>query len=348
MDLGFVLTQSITQAIGVTAIIYLLATMGLNIQFGYTGLLNFGQIAFVAIGAYAIGVFMIQWQQNPWPSWMPWQTLVPNLWVAILYALLLSVILALILGIPTLRLRADYLAIVTIATGEIIRLAFKSTDPLGGSQGINGKMGQEEAFRDLNPFGVGDFYGIRPFRFSGCTLWTLLVAWVLVAVGSIFVWALMRSPWGRVVKAIREDEDAVRSLGKNVYTYKMQSLIIGGVLGMFSGMIFALDRGSIQPDNYSRDVTFYILTALVLGGVAKVMGSIVGPMMFWGLFVFSDNFLRDLTDTGPLRIAGVTIIQSTQVGAVNYMLVGLGLILLMTLRPQGVFGNRKEMALDGR
>jgi branched-chain amino acid transport system permease protein len=215
----------------------------------------------------------------------------------------------------------------------------------GGSDGINNFS---KAFRDLNPFGVGDFYGIRPFRFSGYTLWTLLVAWALVALGSLFVWALMRSPWGRVVKAIREDEDAVRSLGKNVYTYKMQSLIIGGVLGMFSGMIFALDRGSIQPDNYSRDVTFYILTALVLGGVAKVMGSIVGPMMFWGLFVFSDNFLRDLTDSGPLRIGGVTIIQSTQVGAVNYMLVGLGLILLMTLRPQGIFGNRKEMALDGR
>ncbi|MBM3688234.1 MAG: hypothetical protein FJW80_01025, partial [Actinobacteria bacterium] len=131
MDMGFVLTQAITQAIGVTAIIYLLATMGLNIQFGYTGLLNFGQIAFVAVGSYAIGVFLIQWQQDPWPNWMPWPTLVPNLWVAILYALLLSVALALILGIPTLRLRADYLAIVTIATGEIMRLAFKSTDPLG-------------------------------------------------------------------------------------------------------------------------------------------------------------------------------------------------------------------------
>ena len=115
MDMGFVLTQAISQAIGVTAIIYLLATMGLNIQFGYTGLLNFGQIAFVAVGSYAIGVFMVQWQQNPWPGWMPWQTLVPNLWVAILYALLLSVALSLILGVPTLRLRADYLAIVALA-----------------------------------------------------------------------------------------------------------------------------------------------------------------------------------------------------------------------------------------
>ena len=334
MDLLSIIENTMRALVGIDAAYFALAALGLNVQFGYTGLLNFGQAAFMACGAYGLG--------------MTAHYFGVSFWWGIVFGLIYVIVLGLIVGIPTLRLRADYLAIVTIATAEIVRLVVRSVrfkHFFGGSDGINNFS---KAFRDLNPFGVGDFYGIRPFRFSGYTLWTLLVAWALVVVGSLFVWALMRSPWGRVVKAIREDEDAVRSLGKNVYTYKMQSLIIGGVLGMFSGMIFALDRGSIQPDNYSRDVTFYILTALVLGGVAKVMGSIVGPMMFWGLFVFSDNFLRDLTDTGPLRIAGVTIIQSTQVGAVNYMLVGLGLILLMTLRPQGVFGNRKEMALDGR
>jgi branched-chain amino acid transport system permease protein len=334
VDVLSIIENTMRALVGIDAAYFALAALGLNVQFGYTGLLNFGQAAFMACGAYGLG--------------MTAHYFGVSFWWGLVFGLIYVIVLGLIVGIPTLRLRADYLAIVTIATAEIVRLVVRSVrfkHFFGGSDGINNFS---KAFRDLNPFGVGDFYGIRPFRFSGYTLWTLLVAWALVALGSLFVWALMRSPWGRVVKAIREDEDAVRSLGKNVYTYKMQSLIIGGVLGMFSGMIFALDRGSIQPDNYSRDVTFYILTALVLGGVAKVMGSIVGPMMFWGLFVFSDNFLRDLTDSGPLRIGGVTIIQSTQVGAVNYMLVGLGLILLMTLRPQGIFGNRKEMALDGR
>jgi branched-chain amino acid transport system permease protein len=128
----------------------------------------------------------------------------------------------------------------------------------------------------------------------------------------------------------------------------MQSLIIGGLIGMFSGVVFALDRGSVQPDNYSRDVTFYILTALVLGGVAKVSGSIVGSMLFWGIFVFCDNFLRELTKDEPLKIFGVTVMRKIQVGAINYMLIGVGLMLLMTFRPQGIFGNRKEMALDAR
>ena len=127
MDFSFVLGQSITQALGVTAIIYCLAAMGLNLQFGYTGLLNFGQVAFAAIGAYSIGVVVISFGAS--------------LWAAIPIGLLASVALALILGIPTLRLRADYLAIVTIATSEIIRLLVRSIalrDTFGGANGING------------------------------------------------------------------------------------------------------------------------------------------------------------------------------------------------------------------
>ena len=258
------------------------------------------------------------------------------------------IILALIVGIPTLRLRADYLAIVTIATAEIVRLFVRSVKfnkLFGGTEGISNFS---RDYRELNPFEPGSTYGFAPFTFSGYTLITILVGWTLVAIFALLVWQLMRSPWGRVIKGIREDEDAVRSLGKNVYAYKMQSLIIGGIVGMFAGMILALDRGSVQPDNYSRDVTFYVLTALVLGGLAKVSGSIVGSMLFWVLFVLSDNVLREVTRNGPLRIGDFTVIQSTQVGAVNYMFVGLGLMLLMTYRPQGLFGNRKEMALDGR
>ena len=121
---------------------------------------------------------------------------------------------------------------------------------------------------------------------------------------------------------------------------------IGGVIGTVSGMIFALDRGSVQPDNYSRDLTFYILTALVLGGVAKVSGSIFGSMMFWGLFTFMDNFLRQVAKD-PVSIGNFTIMKSTQVGQLNFILIGITLILLMVFRPQGVFGNRKEMAFDG-
>lgn len=334
MDWLRIIENTLRALTGIDAAYFALAALGLNVQFGYTGLLNFGQAAFMACGAYGLG--------------MTSQYFGVGMWWGILIGLVLVVILGLLVGIPTLRLRSDYLAIVTIATAEIVRLCVRSVkfkQYFGGSDGINSFSIQ---FRKLSPFDAGAQYGIRPFQYSGYTVWTLIIGWMLVGVFSLFVYMLMKSPWGRVVKAIREDEDAVRSLGKSVYSYKMQALIIGGFIGMFSGMIFALDRGSVQPDNYSRDVTFYILTALVLGGVAKVSGSVIGPMMFWAIFVFSDNFLREVTRNEPLRIFGVSVLQKTQVGSVNYMIVGIGLMLLMTFRPQGVFGNRKEMALDAR
>lgn len=334
MDWNQIFQNTVRAAVGVDAIYFAIAAIGLNVQFGYTGLVNFGQAAFMACGSYGLG--------------MTAQYFGIGLWWGIPLGIVCVIVLALIVGIPTLRLRADYLAIVTIATAEIVRLFVRSVKfnkVFGGTEGIS-NFSRE--YRDLNPFEPGRTYGFAPFRFSGYTLITIIVGWVLVAIFATLVWQLMRSPWGRVIKGIREDEDAVRSLGKNVYAYKMQSLIIGGIIGMFAGMVLALDRGSVQPDNYSRDVTFYVLTALVLGGLAKVSGSIFGSMLFWVLFVLSDNFLREITRNGPLRIGDFTVIESTQVGAVNYMFVGLGLMLLMTYRPQGLFGNRKEMALDGR
>jgi len=332
MDIGFVLTQSISQAIGVTAIIYLLATMGLNIQFGYTGLLNFGQIAFVAVGSYAIGVFMVQWQGS---------VFVPNLWVAILYGILLSVLLALILGVPTLRLRADYLAIVTIAAGEIIRLVFKSTDALGGAQGINGKMGEE--FYAINPFPEQDRFDLGPLSYTRNDAWVVTVGWIVIALLLLLTWALMRSPWGRVLKGIREDEDAVRSLGKSTYVRKMQALILGGIFGTLGGIFWAVAKQSVQPDSFVPAFTFFCYTILILGGAARVMGPVVGAIIFWFLLVFIEQFLLLLIDNGT-----ITFMEPTQVGPIRFILVGIGLMLLMIFRPQGILGDKKELALDAR
>lgn len=334
MDWIKIIENTIRASVGVDAIYFAIAALGLNIHFGYTGMLNFGQAAFMACGSYGLG--------------MTAQYFGVGLWWGIPIGIILVIILALIVGIPTLRLRADYLAIVTIATAEIVRLFVRSVkfnNIFGGTEGISNFSRQ---YRDLNPFDPSKTYGVRPFLYTGYSFFTIIIGWVLVGLFSLFVWQLMRSPWGRVIKGIREDEDAVRSLGKNVFYYKMQALIIGGILGMFAGMVLSLDRGSVQPDNYSRMVTFYILTALVLGGLAKVSGSVFGSVLFWFLFVLSDNILREVTRDGPLQIGGRTIIQSNQVGAVNYMFVGIGLMLLIVFRPQGLFGNRQEMALDGR
>jgi len=323
---------------GVDAMYFAVAAIGLNVQFGYTGLLNFGQVGFMMCGAYGLGLTASYFDIS--------------MWWGIPLAIGLGIVLGLIMGIPTLRLRADYLAIVTIAIAEVMRLFARSVrfDRIfGGSDGISAFS---KPYRDLNPFDANSdsAYGAGIVRYSGYRFYTLVVGWSIVAIFGLAVWLLMRSPFGRILKAIREDEDAVRSLGKNVFSYKMQALIIGGVIATFSGMLLALDRGSVQPDNFSRDLTFYILTALVLGGVARVSGSIVGPMIFWGLLAFVDVFLNEAAGSdGKLKVFGVSLISNvTQIGQIRLMLVGLGLILLMVFRPQGVFGDRREMALDGR
>jgi branched-chain amino acid transport system permease protein len=338
IDFGTVLDLTLRAFFGVNAMYFAIAAIGLNVQFGYTGLLNFGQVAFMACGAYGLGLTA--------------QYFDISMWWGIPLSILLGVLLGLVMGIPTLRLRADYLAIVTIAIAEVIRLTVRSVrfDRIfGGSDGISTFSGP---YRNLNPFDANspNAYGVGPVRYTGYTFYTLVVGWIIVALFAVAVWLLMRSPFGRILKAIREDEDAVRSLGKNVFSYKMQALILGGVIATFSGMMLSLDRGSVQPDNFSRDLTFYILTALVLGGVARVSGSIVGPMLFWALLAFIEGMLTQAAGPdGQIVIFGVTVIKSSsQVGQVQFMLVGLGLILLMVFRPQGLFGNRKEMALDGR
>jgi neutral amino acid transport system permease protein len=330
VDFGVIISNTLNALLNAEALYLALAAIGLNVQFGYTGLLNFGQVGFLAIAAYGLGVGVTY-------LGLPF-------FASILLGLALAVLLALLLGIPTLRLRADYLAIVTIAASEVIRLVARSAvlrDVTGGSSGLTGFA---DGFYALNPFGRGN-YGFGPFSYSENRFWLLLVGWTLVLLGSLLVFLLMRSPWGRVLKAIREDEDAARSLGKNVVGYKMQALVLGGLFGALGGFVFAIANSSIQPDNYSTQLTFYAYTALILGGTARVGGPVVGAVLFIGLFVLLENTLVQAINAGFIP---ETLMNSNQVGIVRGMLVGLGLMLLMIFRPQGLFGDRKELAIDAR
>ncbi|MCI3950477.1 MAG: putative branched-chain amino acid transport protein, partial [Acidimicrobiales bacterium] len=151
--------------------------------------------------------------------------------------------------------------------------------------------------------------------------------------------------WGRVLKAIREDEDAVRSLGKNVYWYKMQSLVLGGVFGALGGFVFAIVNQSVQPDNYGTAFTFFCYTALLLGGVARVLGPVIGSMIFWFLLQLTDVALRQAISADYIP---ESVLVGNEVGQVRLMLVGLGLALLMIFRPQGILGDKREVAVSAR
>ncbi|MEV4637163.1 branched-chain amino acid ABC transporter permease [Actinoplanes sp. NPDC049548] len=329
MNWDVIFSVSLESLVGATTIVYALAAIGLNVHFGYAGLLNFGQSAFLGVAAYGMAMTVSTFD-------LPF-------WLGILIGLGATVVLALLLGIPTLRLRADYLAIVTIAAAEIVRLFFRSVTLSKWTGGSDGLQAFSQSFYDLNPYSKG--ISTTLISFSSRELWIITVGWIVVAVALFVVWALMRSPWGRVIKAIREDEDAVRSLGKSVFSYKMQALILGGVLGSFGGYIFALSLAAIQPDTYGTEFTFYMYTIVILGGAARVLGPVVGSMIFWLLLTFINALLPAMVSAGVIP---TSIMTTNQAGAVGYILVGIGLILLLIFRPQGIFGDKKEVMLDAR
>jgi branched-chain amino acid transport system permease protein len=327
VDIVNIFTGALNTAIGPTAAMYAIAAIGLNVHYGYAGLLNFGQVGFMLMGAWGLAASV--------------SILGLPLWAGILCGLGASTMLALLLGAPTLRLRADYLAISTIAAAEILRFVFRSNTMAaysGGPFGIPSQIGGPgftQTWNRLNPFPPGTTYQFGPFGFTNTRLWTTLVGWTLVGLAVLLVWALMRSPWGRVVKSIREDEDAARALGKNVFAYKMQSLILGGCLGGVAGMLFVLGNAAFTADAFLPQMTFYAYAVLILGGAATVFGPVIGSIMFWFLLSAAE---RTLQATGMM--------PSGTIGPTRLALVGLLLILLMAFRPQGVFGNKREMMLD--
>jgi len=321
MDFAQILSNSVAFIIAPATIAYALAAIGLSVQFGYAGLLNMGIAAYMAIGAYGYAISTLTFG-------LPW-------WGGVLVGIVGSVIFSLILGIPTLRLRGDYLAIVTIAAAEVLRLLFLTAtfDEITGS--ADGLSGYHESFRGANPFPEGT-YGFGPFTMSANGAWVTTFGVILVAVSLLVVWALMRSPWGRVLKGIREDEDAVRALGKNVFSFKLQALVLGGVFGALGGVVYALPS-SVNPGSYVTSLTFFVYTALLLGGAATVFGPVLGSVLFWVLQTFLGNVLPGLASSGILPIS------SSQASTLRFILVGVALMLIVIFRPQGILGNKKEL-----
>ena len=294
--------------------------MGLGLQFGFTGLLNFGQAGFMAIGGYCFAIPTVNFG---WP-----------IWSAVAMSIIGCITFALILGIPTLRLRADYLAITTIAAAEIVRFTVqtpKISKFTGGPDGINGSS---VTFDTLNPIPPGR-YGFGAFSVNGQGLFMAIVGWLIVLLAGLLLWRLVHSPWGRVVRAIREDEDAVRSLGKNVYLVKLQALILGGVLGGLACIILIIPS-SLQPNNFGAQTTFFLVTIMLLGGATTVVGPVIGSILFWVVLSLSDGALSLLMSADLLPISSV------QQGPIRFIIVGVALMVIVIFRPQGMLGKKRE------
>ena len=322
MDWLQILSNSASSILSPATMAYALAALGLAVHFGFAGLINMGIAGFMALGAYGYAISILTFG-------FPW-------WGGVLVGMAASAVFALVLGIPTLRLRGDYLAIVTIAAAEVVRLLFLTSafDPVTGS--ADGLSGYHTSFRAANPIPTGT-YGFGPWTYNAVDWWVRILGLIALAIAVLVVWRLMTSPWGRVLKGIREDEDAVRSLGKNVFQYKMQALVLGGVIAGVGGIVYALPS-AVNSGVYVTSLTFFVYTALLLGGAATVFGPLIGSLIFWVLQTLLSNVLPALVAAGLLPF-----MSQIQASTLRFILVGIALMLLVVFRPQGILGDKKEL-----
>ena len=310
--------------VGIVAGIYGLLALGLQLNVGYTGVINFGQAGFMAIGAYSAVILVVE-------------VGVPFL-LALPLSMLITMAAGLLIGLPAVRLRADYLAIATIAFSEVIRITVQNARSLtGGNQGtLNIELENDRFF--VTPWtnasnwiidNIFDPIGLGGRDFIDLPL--LVVVWLTLIALAAGLSLLVRSPWGRVLRAIREDEDAARALGKNAFSYKLQSLAIAAGIGAVAGWFLVFQLQSVNQDSFEPIVTFLAYAVLVLGGLASFRGVMVGSLIFWFLLEGMRNL--DL----PL--------DADKVAALRFILAGLILIAIMALRPQGVLGKKEEMVL---
>jgi neutral amino acid transport system permease protein len=358
--------------------LYALFALGLNLQWGYAGLINFGHVAFMTVGAYT--TVLLSSQGVP-------------LVLAVIAGIAIAALLGLLIGMSTLRLREDYLAIVTIGVSEMLRLVALNEDWLTkGSFGVRGfplplelfdpnllqkylliatltvlaifaaeqlwsglrsqwKEGKEIQGSSYQPtqkfslitWGIIGLGIILTIYVNGCFALLdynykaglmLLVLWTVALV----YWGLellAKSPWGRVLKAIREDEEIATALGKNVFWYKLQAFMLGGAIAGVAGAFYAWQLTTIYPSNFETLVTFNVWTMVVLGGAGKNPGALLGAIIFWAYDALTRFYLPKLG-----------WFDSSQEGAFRVMIIGLILMVLMVWRPQGILGKKEELTLS--
>lgn len=291
------------------ALTYAIISLGLNVQWGQTGLFNVGVAGFVAIGAYVSALLTTPHAVGRFGGFsLP-------IGVGWLGGALAAALATVLVGALTLRLRADYLAIATFGVAVVVQLAALNMQWATGG-----------------PFGIG--FIPRPFAAMAHQplLFSALNLALVVAVVATLYWfleRLARSPWGRVLRAIREDEAAARALGKNSVAFRLQAFAVGGAIMGLAGAVQAHFIGFIAPDNFSPTLTFQVWAMLIVGGSGNNRGAILGAIVVWGLWAFSGSVIAALFPPD----------QQARAAALQIVMIGIGLCAMLLLRPRGLLGE---------
>ena len=273
------------------ALFYMLLALGLNIIVGYCGLCDLGYAAKFAIGAYTTGILI--------------KTFGWNFWLTLPVSIAVSALAAVAIGAPTLKLRSDYLAIVTLGFAEIVRITARNLSITGSASGLNG-------------IPRPSLFGLHLTRIN----YWYYVFLALVVLFVLISWRIRYSRFGRALAFIREDEDAAQAMGVNTVLYKLYAYILGAVLGGVTGSFFAVRMTSISPSSFDFTQSVNILLAVILGGMGKIPGVIAGAAFF---AIFPELF-RDIPVIGNMRM----------------LFFGILLVAVMIKRPQGLWPERQR------
>lgn len=295
-----------------------LLALGLNVQWGYAGLINFSVAAFWGIGMYSVALFTAPGSPLDFER---------GFLVALVVAVVASAVVALLIGIPTLRLRTDYLAIASLGLAEVIRLVIlNEREVTAGSQGIS----VDALFPWLVTLLDGLFAPDAPaFPYRG--LVDLLLVAAAVGVVYAFLRRIHRSPWGRLVRTIRSDEELAEALGKNTYRYKMQAFVVGSVLMALAGVFYAYQFRYVAPSDLEPINTFYVWVAVILGGTGSNRGAVLGA--------FTIILIRE----GTRFLGGAGLGVDVDFAALRLLLVGLLIVLVVRYRSEGLLPPRHEL-----
>ncbi|MGI8928613.1 MAG: branched-chain amino acid ABC transporter permease [Candidatus Limnocylindrales bacterium] len=304
-----------------TAGIFVLLAIGLNVVVGLAGLLDLGYAAFFAIGAYTYAF-----------AASPFTNLHIPFWPMLLVGALVAAVFGILLGAPTLRLRGDYLAIVTLGFGEIVPIVFRN----GGSltNGTNGIAGVDRP--TLPPITIGDTTFNIIFNAANPLSYYVTIA-IIITVVMILVYRLQDSRLGRAWQAIREDELAAASNGVNTVTSKLLAFALGATTSGFAGVFSASKLVFVSPDQFGFTVSFTVLAMIVLGGMGNSIGVAVGAFV---IYITQAVMLKQLTNF--FRPLDIPILSEIDFVQYQFLLYGIALVAMMLLRPEGLFPSRQR------
>ncbi|GHD63543.1 ABC transporter permease subunit [Jeongeupia chitinilytica] len=311
------------------ALLYIMLALGLNIVVGFAGLLDLGYIAFYAVGAYSFALLNSPHLAAVLPAWL----MHPPLLVMLLIAACVAGVFGVLLGTPTLKLRGDYLAIVTLGFGEIIRIFLNNLDrPVNitnGPQGINNISKVNIAGYDLG----------RPIEWFGLKFDTVhLYYYLILAFCCLIIFVtlrLQRSRIGRAWVAIREDEIAANAMGINTRNVKLLAFAMGASFGGVSGALFASFQGFVSPESFVLMESIMVLCMVVLGGMGHIPGVILGAI----LVSITPEVLRDVINPLQSAVFGERLFDPENL---RMLIFGLAMIIIMLLRPEGLWPSKRR------